>query len=137
MSSTGKRAVIPNATALPKAKASVVQMAIRQAAVFLDGLRSFENIADSTNRLNERFHAFSIDLRAQTVDMDIDNVRRWIDPHLPDVIQNHRTGHDAAFISAEVLQQNELLSSQLKEMFSAACLATNKIQLKVTNFESQ
>src|SRR5689334_8624877 len=61
--------VIPNATALPKAKASVVQTAIRQAAVFLDGLRSFENIADSTNCLNERFHAFPIDFGAQPVDM--------------------------------------------------------------------
>jgi hypothetical protein len=86
--------------------------------------------------LNERFHAFSIDLRAQTVDMDIDNIRGWIDSHFPDVIQNHRPGHDASFISAEILEQNELLSSQLKGLFSPGCLASNKIQLKVTYFKT-
>src|SRR5215468_1403905 len=122
---------MPKASALPRAKASVVQTAIRQAAVFREGLRSFENISDSPNRLDERLCAVPVHFAAQTINVHVDDIRGGIDSHAPDMIENHRSSHNAALVSTEVLQKHELLRRELKRLIAFPRLTADQIELKV------
>src|SRR5215471_12605790 len=122
---------MPKASALPRAKASVVQTAIRQAAVFREGLRSFKNISDSPNRLDEWLRAIPIDFAAQTIDVHVDDIRRRIDSHAPDMIENHRSSHNSALVSTEVFQKYEFLRRELKRLIAFPRLTADQIELKV------
>src|SRR5215471_8115990 len=126
---------MPKASALPSAKASVVQTAIRQAAVFREGLRSFENISDSPNRLDERFSAVPVDFAAQAIDVHVDDVRRGIDSHAPDMIENHRSSHNAALVSTEVFQKYEFLRRELKRLIAFPRFTADQIELKIGDLQ--
>lgn len=53
-----------NASAVPKAKASVVHVEMRQAAVARGGLDRLENISDPANRVNERSKTLAVHFAA-------------------------------------------------------------------------
>ena len=65
---------------------------------------------------------------AQAIDVDIDYVCRGINPHAPDVIENHGTSHYAPGIPAKIFQERKLLRRQLKQVIAAASLMTHKVK---------
>ena len=93
------------ATAVPSANARVVQIEIRQAAVARRFLGMLENVANPSNGVDQRARSVMVHLAAQTINMDIHDVGCWIDPHPPDMVQNHSTSYHATFIAAKILQQ--------------------------------
>src|ERR1035438_4305900 len=92
------------ATAVPRANARVVQIEIRQAAVERKFLGMFENVADATNCVNQRSRGVMIHFAAQTINVNIDDVGCGVNPHLPDMVQNHGPGHDSTFVAAKIFQ---------------------------------
>src|ERR1039457_4282666 len=95
------------ATAVPSANARVVQIEIRQAAVARKFLGMFENVANATNGMNQRSWGVMIHFAAQTINMDIDHVGCGINPHFPDMVQNHGARYHTPLIAAKILQSEE------------------------------
>src|SRR5215831_353624 len=71
--------------------------------------RSTEAVSDPANRMDQRIGLQVVDLAAQASDIDVDDIRRRIEMKIPDVLQQHGAGHDAALIAHEILQKLELL----------------------------
>ncbi len=120
-----------NATAVPSANARVVQIEIRQAAVVRSVLGMLENVANAPNGVDQRSRRVMVNLTAQTINMDVDDVGGGIDPHPPDVVQNHGASHHPTFISAKIFQQRKLLRSQLQQVLAPSCFATYEIELQI------
>src|SRR5206468_2747375 len=112
MLSATMRYMMPNASAVPMAKANVIHTDSRNAAVFPGPLAILENIAHSADGVNQRLIGVAVHLAAHAVDVNVHDVGSRIDPHLPYMIENHRAGHDASGIAAEILEQDEFLWSQ-------------------------
>src|SRR5262245_35436236 len=58
---------------------------------------STETISDATDRVDQRIGLLVVDLATQAPDIDVDNICRGIEMHVPDVLQQHGAGDDAAF----------------------------------------
>src|SRR6202140_5950173 len=119
------------APAVPSANARVVQIEIRQAAVVRKFLGIFESVADTTNRMNQGSRGVMITFAAKAVDMDIHYVGRGINPHLPDMIQDHGPRHHATFVAAKIFQQGKLLRGQLQQVIAPPRLTTYQVKLQV------
>jgi hypothetical protein len=113
------------ATAVPSANARVVQIEIRQAAVERKFLGMFENVANTANCVNQWSRGVMIHFAAQAINVNIDDIGCGINPHLPDMVQNHGPGHYSTFVAAKIFQQRELLWGQLQQVFAPAGFATN------------
>ena len=68
---------------------------------------------------------------AQAIDVDIHHVRCRINPHAPDVIQDHGASYYASGIAAKIFQERKLLRSQLEQLIAAASLMTDEIKLQI------
>src|SRR5258708_16397194 len=68
-------------------------------------VRSTETVPDTANRMDQRIGLLTVDLAAHTPHIDVDDIRRRIEMQIPDVLQQHRPGHDAAFVPDQILQQ--------------------------------
>src|ERR1017187_9325754 len=75
------------AKAVPSANARVVQIEIRQAAVERKFLGMFENVANTTNCVNQWSRGVMIHFAAQTVNVNIDDIGCGVNPHLPDMVR--------------------------------------------------
>src|ERR1035437_4889213 len=116
---------------VPQAKARVAHSEMRQAALRMTGLAVLEDIAHTSQGSNQRLLPLAVDLAAQPVDVNIDDVGIRLNAHAPDLIENHRASDDAARIAAEILQQDGLLGSQLQDFSRPGSLAAKQIQFKV------
>ena len=124
------------ATAVPTANAKVVQIEIRQAAVVRKFLGILENIANTTNRVDQRPHRIMVHLTAQTINMDIHHVGCGINPHPPNVVQNHGPSYHPTCIPAKIFQQGKLLRGQLQQVIAPACLPTYEVKLQVGGLQT-
>ena len=125
------------ATAVPSANARVVQIEIRQAAVVRKFLGILENIANTTNCVDQRSRGVIVYLAAQPINMDIDDVGCGINPHPPDMVQNHSASNYAPLIPAKIFQQRELLWGQLKQVIAPSCFTTHEVKLQVGSLQPQ
>ena len=123
--------MIAKAIALPRAKASVGQMAIRQAAEGPRDSRFLKNITNTANGMNKWAFAVPIYLVAQTVDLYVDHVGHGIDAHTPHAIQNHGARHYTSSITNQVLKHGKLLRRQLQQFLASAGIAADEIQFKI------
>src|ERR1700684_4721829 len=120
-----------NATAVPSANARVVQIEMRHAAVLLRFLGTFQNVSNAANRMNQWSRTIVIHFATQPINVNINYVGRGVDPHLPDMVQNHGPRHDATFVAAKIFQQGELLWGQLQQVLAPPRLTTYQIKLQV------
>src|SRR5882762_11467595 len=70
--------------------------------------RSTETVPDTANRMDQRISLLAVDLAAHAPDIDVDDVGRGIEMKVPDMLQQHRPGHDAALVADQIFQQLEL-----------------------------
>src|ERR1700687_5166776 len=68
---------------------------------------STETVPDAANRLGQRIGLLPIVIASHAPDIDVDDVGRGIEMKVPDMLQQHRPGYDAAFIAHQILQQLE------------------------------
>ena len=107
---------------VPQANASVAQSEMRHAALCSIVLPISENIADTSKSSNERPMPLSIHLSAQAVDVDIHDIGVRLDSHTPYLVENHGSSHDAAGVSAKILQKHKLLRSQIQYLSASRSL---------------
>ncbi len=105
---------------VPHANASVAHMEIRQPALRIVGLAVFENIAHTSQRPNKGSTPIRVYLPAKTVDVYIDDVGIGLYPHTPDLVEDHGACDNAARISAQIFQKNELLRRQIQDFCHSA-----------------
>src|SRR5688500_445149 len=79
--------------------------------------RSFKGIANSSRGLDER--VVGIDLAAQAMHEHIDDVRLRIEAVIPNVLQDHRLGYDAARVAHQVFEQRELSRLEIDFLVAA------------------
>src|SRR5205085_4815036 len=77
----------------------------------------------------------AIHLAAQPVNMNVDDVRGWVDPHPPHMVQDHATRDHASGVSAKIFQQREFLRRELKYFVPATRFTTNQVQAEIARFE--
>src|SRR6516162_4784345 len=76
-------------------------------------VRSTEAIPDAAHRMDQGIGLSVVDLAADAADIDVDNVGGWIEMQVPDVLQQHRAGHDATFVARQIFQKLEFARQQL------------------------
>src|SRR5581483_12161096 len=74
----------------------------------VSALRITEDIPDAAHRLDQAGLAGDVDLVAQMLDVDIDDVARAIEREVPDVFGDHRARQHGAGAPHEVLEQRVL-----------------------------
>src|ERR1700730_6634775 len=70
--------------------------------------RSTETIPDTANSMDQRIGLLAVDFATHATDIDVDNICRGIEMKIPDVLQQHCPGYDAAFVANQILKQLEL-----------------------------
>src|SRR6267154_2933188 len=70
-------------------------------------VRSTERVPDTADRMDQRIGLLAVDFAAHAPDIDVDDVCRGIEMKIPDVLQQHRPGYDAAFVADQILQKLE------------------------------
>ena len=86
--------------------------------------------------MNQRPGRVAIHFTAQAIDVHIDYIRRRIDAHAPNVIEDHSTRHDASGVAAKILQERELLGSELQDMSAALGLAAHEVEFEVSDVQA-
>src|SRR5271167_1028980 len=124
------------ATAVPSANARVVHIEIRQAAVVRKFLSSLENIANTANCVDQWSWFVMIYLAAQTIDMDIHNISCGINPHPPDMVQNHSTSYHTTFVAAQIFQEGKLLWGQLQHLIAPPRFPAHQVKLEVGSLQA-
>src|SRR5258708_1425674 len=69
--------------------------------------RSTETVPDTANCVDQRIGLLAVDFATHAPDIDIDNICRGIEMKVPDVLQQHCPGYDAAFVANQILQKLE------------------------------
>src|SRR3981081_1779830 len=68
-------------------------------------VRSTETVPHAANRMDQRIVLLAVEFATHPPDIDVDDIGRGIEMQVPDVLQQHRPGHDAAFVAHQILQQ--------------------------------
>src|SRR5262252_7148577 len=81
--------------------------------------RSTEAVSNTANRMDQRISLLAVHLAAQASDIDVNDIRRWIEMKIPDVLQQHPPRHDAVFVAHQIFQKLEFLGSK-ENLFAAS-----------------
>src|SRR4051812_3240770 len=74
--------------------------------------RSTEAVPDAANGMDQRVGLLVVDLPAHPPDIDIDDVGRRTEMKVPDPLQQHGPGDDAALVADQVFQKLEFAGKQ-------------------------
>src|SRR4030081_1997981 len=75
--------------------------------------RSTETVPDAANRMDQRISLLAVDFATHAPDIDVDNICRGIEMKIPDVLQQHGAGYDAAFVTRQILQKLKLRPQEI------------------------
>src|SRR6516165_9992975 len=96
-------------------------------------VRSTETVSDPANGMDQRIGLLVIDLSTHPPDIDIDDIGRWIEMKVPDVLQQHGPGYDAAFIAHQIFQKLEFLGKKLDALAAPAGGARDQVDRKIAD----
>src|SRR4051794_24936360 len=96
-------------------------------------VRSTETVSGAANGMDQRIGLLAVDLASQAPDIDVDNIRRWIEMKIPDVLQQHGPGHDAAFVAHQILQQLEFPGKQEEVLAAPAGRPRHQVDREITD----
>src|SRR5882757_9289708 len=82
--------------------------------------RSTETIPDTANCMDKWIGLTIVDFAAHAPDIDVDNICRGIEMKIPDVLQQHCPGYDAACVAHQILQKLEFPGKQRNVLAAAA-----------------
>src|ERR1700737_35412 len=74
--------------------------------------RSTATVPDTANRMDQRIGLLVVPLAAHPPDIDVDDICRGIEVKIPDVLQQHCPGYDAALVAHQILQQLDFPGKQ-------------------------
>src|SRR5690242_14230655 len=101
---TVTKVTVPRARVDPK-RSSAKSAASRKLAVVSVLLRRPDGISRPAYRLDQPRLAVLIDLGAEAADLRLDDLGTRLEVELPDVLEDHRAGDDAAGVAHEVLEE--------------------------------
>src|ERR1700737_4287745 len=95
--------------------------------------RSTETVPDTANRMNQRIGLLAVDFAAHAPDIDVDDIRRRIEMKIPDVLQQHGPGYDAALVAHQILQKLEFPGQQENVLAAPAGGARHQVDREVAD----
>src|SRR6516165_4375274 len=111
-------AITPNVPIAISACSKIVELSVLA--------RSTETVSDTTNRMDQRISLLVVHLAAQASDIEVNDICRWIEIKIPDVLQQHPPRHDAVFVAHQIFQKLEFLGP--KEISLPRRLAVREIR---------
>src|SRR5581483_6895801 len=99
--------------------------------VFLKRLSRAKGIADSPEGMDHLDRKITIDLAAQAVDQDVDDVGLGIEVIIPDMLQDHRLRDGSAGVSHQIVEQGELFRLKLDLPSAAGDLPREEVELQL------
>src|SRR5881392_575732 len=67
--------------------------------------RSTDTVPDSADGVDKRIGLLTINLAADSADIDVDDVGRRIEMEIPHMLQQHRSRNNLAFVAHQVLKK--------------------------------
>src|SRR6266481_1756959 len=95
--------------------------------------RSTDAKPDATDGMDQRIGLVTVDLAADASDINVDNVGRGIKMQIPDMLQQHRSGNNLAFVANQILKNLELAWQQFYFQVTAAHCPGHQVHLEITN----
>src|SRR4029079_14534462 len=95
--------------------------------------RSTETVPDASNGMDQRIVLVVIDLSTHPSDVDIDDIGQRIEMKVPDVLQKHGAGYNAAFIAHQILQELEFPRGQVDTLAAPAGGPRDQVDREIAN----
>src|SRR5258708_36950507 len=92
--------------------------------------------ADGANIDNEAPRAGGVELAPQIADLDVDDIRLRHKVEIPDILEQHRPGHDLAWSAHEIFEQGEFPRQQVNRLTVAPDAPFNEIHLQGADLQS-
>src|SRR6185295_6176539 len=96
-------------------------------------IRSTETVPDTPNRMDQRISLLAVDLAAHAPDIDVDNICRGVEMKIPDMLQQHCPGHDAAFVAHQILQKLEFPGKKKNVVAAPAGGPRHQVDREITD----
>src|SRR6185369_9434157 len=95
----------------------------------------FHDIADTAYSMNQLYRCITVDLLAQVVYIDVDNVCKAVESVIPYMICDHRPGQNLVRITHEVFEQTVLFGGQVYLLVASPYLVSDRVNLQVCKVE--
>src|SRR5438094_1745004 len=95
--------------------------------------RSTDAISDAADGVNQRIGLAVVDLAADASDIDVDDVGGGIEVQIPDMLEQHRTGDDAALVADEIFEQLKLPRQQRNLPAAPAGAARDQVDCEIAD----
>src|SRR5260221_5471169 len=95
--------------------------------------RSTETVPDAANRVDQRIGLLAVDLATHAPDIDVDDICRGIEMKIPDVLQLHGPGYDAALAADQILQKLEFPGKKKNRLAASAGGPRHQVDRKIAD----
>src|ERR1700686_3482442 len=99
--------------------------------------RSTETVPDTANRMDQRIGLQAVDFATHPPDIDVDDIGRGIEMKIPDVLQQHCPGHDAALVAHQILQKLEFPRQQKNVLAAPAGGPRHQVDREVADAQNR
>src|SRR5262245_61651231 len=120
-----KTAMTVAAISTAKPSASRTAVRLKTSATIVDA------IAGTPGRVDQVVGEGPVDLGTQPGNVRLDDAGLGIEMKVPDALEQHRPGHDAALVAHEELKQPEFARLQIDRLAGAANRAAHKIHFEI------
>src|ERR1700734_3857457 len=93
--------------------------------------------ADSADIDNEASRARRVELAPQIADLHVDDVRLSHKVEIPNILEQHRPGHDLPWAAHEIFEQAEFPRQQINRLVIASDAPLNEIHFQGADLQSR
>src|SRR5437773_6755858 len=95
--------------------------------------RSTETVPYAANRMDQRIGLLAVDLATHAPDIDVDDICGGIEMKVPDVLQQHCPGYDAAFVADQILEELELPGKKKNVLATPAGAPRHQVEREIAD----
>src|SRR4029453_13560592 len=95
--------------------------------------RSTETVPDTASRMDQRIGLLAVDLATHAPDIDVDDICGGIEMKVPDVLQQHCPGYDAAFVANQILEKLKLPGKKHNILTAPACGPRHQVEREIAD----
>jgi hypothetical protein len=99
--------------------------------------RSTETVSDTANRMDQRISLLVVHLAAQASDIDVNDIHRWIEMKIPDVLQQHPRRHNAVFVAHQIFQKLEFLGQKENLLAAPAGRPRDQVDCEIADAQDR
>src|SRR5882762_8655747 len=96
-------------------------------------VRSTKAVPCATNRMDQRIGLEIVDLATHAPDINVDDICRGVEMKIPDVLQQHGAGYDAAGVANQILQELEFPRKQYDVLAAPAGGPRHQVDGEITD----